>query len=46
MVTGKTSSLLGPSSALLLNAIKALGGIDKELDLICRPPGHRAHQPT
>lgn len=32
IITGKTSSLLGPSAALLLNAVKALGGIDdKEL---------------
>ncbi|MBR5231881.1 MAG: DUF1846 domain-containing protein [Clostridia bacterium] len=32
IITGKTSSLLGPSAALLLNAIKALGGIpDAEL---------------
>ena len=28
IVTGKTSSLLGASSAALLNALKALGGID------------------
>ncbi|MBP5256519.1 MAG: DUF1846 domain-containing protein [Clostridia bacterium] len=34
IVTGKTSSLLGPSSALLLNALKALSGIDKETDII------------
>ena len=34
VVTGKNSSLLGPSAALLLNAIKALAGIDKELDLL------------
>ena len=30
IVTGKTSSLLGPSAAMLLNAVKALGGIDDE----------------
>ncbi len=36
VVTGKTSSLLGPSAALLLNALKALAGIDKEVDLISR----------
>ncbi len=30
IVTGKTSSLLGPSAAVLLNALKALSGIDKE----------------
>ena len=34
VVTGKNSSLLGSSAALLLNAIKALAGIDKELDLL------------
>jgi len=34
VVTGKTSSLLGASAALLLNALKALGGIGQNLDLI------------
>jgi uncharacterized protein (UPF0371 family) len=34
IVTGKTSSLLGASAALLLNAIKALGGIGDGLHLI------------
>ena len=34
VVTGKNSPLLGPSAALLLNAIKALAGIDKDLDLL------------
>ena len=34
IVTGKTSSLLGASAALLLNALKALGGIDEDLHLI------------
>ena len=34
IVTGKTSSLLGASSALLLNTLKALAGIDKEQDII------------
>ena len=34
IVTGKTSDLLGASSALLLNALKALGGIRDELHLI------------
>ena len=34
VVTGKTSDLLGPSAALLLNALKALANIDKEYDLI------------
>ncbi len=36
IVVGKTSKLLGASSALLLNALKALAGIDKEVDLISR----------
>ncbi len=34
IVTGKTSSTLGAASALILNALKRLGGIDKETDLI------------
>ena len=34
VVTGKTSSLLGPASACLLNALKALAGIDKSQLLI------------
>ena len=34
IVTGKTSSLLGASSAVLLNALKALGGIDHKILLI------------
>ena len=34
IVTGKTSSLLGASSAVLLNALKAIAGIDKETDII------------
>ena len=34
IVTGKTSSLLGPSAALLLNALKALSGIDHDTDVI------------
>lgn len=34
LVTGKTSSTLGAASALLLNALKMLGGIDDSLDLI------------
>ncbi|MBO5286760.1 MAG: DUF1846 domain-containing protein [Clostridia bacterium] len=34
IVTGKTSSLLGASSAVLINAIKAIAGIDKEIDII------------
>ena len=36
IVTGKTTSLLGAASAVLLNAIKVLGGIDDEIHLI--PP--------
>lgn len=34
IVTGKTSSTLGAASAMLLNALKELGGIDDNLDLI------------
>ena len=34
IVTGKTSSLLGASAALILNALKALGGIQDEMHLI------------
>ena len=34
IITGKTSSLLGASSACLMNALKALAGIDKKLPLI------------
>lgn len=34
IVTGKTSSLLGASSAALLNALKAIAGIDKDKDII------------
>ena len=34
IVTGKTSSLLGATSAVLINAIKAIAGIDKDLDII------------
>ena len=34
IVTGKTSSLLGASSAALLNALKALAGIDDKTDII------------
>ena len=36
IVTGKTTDLLGASSACLLNALKALGGIDKEVLLFSR----------
>ena len=34
IVTGKTSQLLGAASAMLLNALKALGGIDDAVKLI------------
>ena len=34
IVTGKTSSLLGASAAVMLNALKALGGIRDKLHLI------------
>lgn len=34
IVTGKTSSLLGASSAALLNALKTVAGIDREEDII------------
>ena len=34
IVTGKTSDLLGASAALLLNALKVLGGIEDSLHLI------------
>ncbi len=34
VVTGKTSSLLGPASACLLNALKTLAGIEKRQLLI------------
>ena len=34
IITGKTSDLLGASSALLLNALKALGGVRDRLHLI------------
>ncbi len=34
MVTGKTSRLLGATSAALLNALKTLAGIDDRIDLI------------
>ena len=34
IVTGKTTSLLGASSAALLNALKALGNINDEIPLI------------
>ena len=36
IITGSTSDLLGPASAVLLNAIKVLGNIDKKVHLISR----------
>ena len=34
IVTGKTTALLGSSSAALINAVKAIAGIDKDIDII------------
>ncbi len=34
LITGKTTALLGPSAALMLNALKALAGIEKKIQLI------------
>ncbi|MBR6020252.1 MAG: DUF1846 domain-containing protein [Lachnospiraceae bacterium] len=34
VITGKTSALLGASSAALLNSLKALAGIDDKVDLL------------
>ncbi len=34
VITGKTGPLLGASAGVLLNALKTLGGIDDEVDLI------------
>lgn len=34
LITGKTSSLLGASSSMLLNVLKELGGIDDEITLL------------
>ena len=34
IVTGKTSALLGASSAVLINAIKTIAGIDQDTDII------------
>ncbi|MDO5435846.1 MAG: DUF1846 domain-containing protein [Clostridia bacterium] len=36
IVTGKTTNLLGPSAAVILNALKRIAGIDKNVHLI--PP--------
>ncbi len=34
IITGKTSDLLGPSAAVIMNALKALGSIEKKAHLI------------
>ena len=34
IITGKTSDTLGAASSLLLNSLKAIGGIDQQLELI------------
>ncbi len=34
IITGRTSDLMGPSAAVVLNALKALAGIDDEIKLI------------
>ena len=34
VVTGKTSDLMGPAASVVLNALKALASIPRELDLI------------
>ena len=34
IITGKTSSLFGPSASVIINAIKTLAGIDDKTDLI------------
>jgi uncharacterized protein (UPF0371 family) len=34
IITSKTTDLLGPSAALLLKALKHLGGIDREIHVI------------
>ena len=36
VITGKTSALLGASSAMLLNALKYLAGIDDKVELLTR----------
>ncbi len=36
IVTGKTSSLLGCTAGMLLNALKALAGVNQELDLLSK----------
>ena len=37
VVTGKTSSTLGAAAALMLNALKTVGGIDHSFELIAAP---------
>ncbi len=34
MITGKTGSFMGPAAGALVNALKALAGINKDIDLI------------
>ncbi len=34
IITGKTGDLLGPSAACLINALKYLGGIDDDIDVL------------
>ena len=34
VVTGKTSSLLGAASSLMMNALKGVSGVDDEIDVI------------
>ena len=34
VVTGKTSTLLGAASSLLMNALKGVAGVDDEIDVI------------
>ncbi|MCR5273050.1 MAG: DUF1846 domain-containing protein [Lachnospiraceae bacterium] len=34
VITGKTGDLLGPSASCLMNALKAVAGIDQEIDLV------------
>ncbi len=36
IVQGHTSALMGPSAAVIMNALKRLAGIDREIDLISR----------
>ena len=36
IVTGKTSALIGATAGMLMNALKALAGVNKELDLLSK----------